>query len=131
MLLLYTYAELKGSFVQAQASALKLHLDHGRRMQGWGGIFGKVMGNSKEQGHTLKIPKSNSGDSVASYFAMRKSSMGRTADGGLRPLLNNKFIFQTGMLDQVNLRNAEASISKRKISSHNPFGGLPDLLCAL
>ena len=38
---------------------------------------------------------------MASYFALRKSSMGRTADGALRPMLNNEFVFQTGMLDQV------------------------------
>ena len=43
----------------------------------------------------------DSGDRVFSYFAMRKSSLGRAPDGGLRPLLNNAFVFQTGMLDQV------------------------------
>lgn len=89
--------------MQAQTSPVKLRIDHGRRLQGWGGIFGKVLGAGKEEGHTLKVPKSGSGDSVASYFAMRKSSMGHTVDGGLRPLLNNKFVFQTGMLDQVSL----------------------------
>lgn len=53
------------------------------------------------EGKALRTPKGNSGDAVVMYFAMRKSSMGRTADGGLRPLLNDEFVFQTGMLDQV------------------------------
>ena len=30
--------------------------------------------------------------------------MGRTANGALRPMLNNEFVFQTGMLDQVTRR---------------------------
>jgi hypothetical protein len=39
-------------------------------------------------------------DVVESYFGMRKSSMGKTGDGVLRMLLNNKFVFQYGPLDQ-------------------------------
>ena len=78
-------------------------MDHGgRSLQGWGDIFGGFAKHHKtEEGHTLKLPKSGGGDSIATYFAMRKSSMGKTTDGGLRPLLNNEFVFQTGMLDQV------------------------------
>ena len=39
---------------------------------------------------------------MASYFGMRKVHVGRTKDGALRPMINNEFVFQTGMLDQVN-----------------------------
>jgi len=38
-------------------------------------------------------------DAVGSYFGMRKISLG-VAGGVLRPLLNNNFVFQIGMLDQ-------------------------------
>ena len=92
---------LENNLMQAQTNPVKLRLEHARRLQGWGGILGKVLGAGQGEGHTPKLPKSGSGDLVSSYFAMRKSSMGRTADGGLRPLLNNQFVFQTGMLDQV------------------------------
>ena len=40
------------------------------------------------------------GDSVGSYFAMRKVSLGKDAQGRTRILLNNKFVFQVGALDQ-------------------------------
>ena len=40
------------------------------------------------------------GDSVDSYFAMRKISLGKDAQGRLRPMLNNKYVFQVGALDQ-------------------------------
>ena len=40
------------------------------------------------------------GDSVDSYFAMRKSSLGKDTQGRTRMMLNNKFVFQIGMLDQ-------------------------------
>ncbi len=40
------------------------------------------------------------GDSVDSYFAMRKISLGQDAQGRTRILLNNKFLFQIGALDQ-------------------------------
>jgi beta-galactosidase/beta-glucuronidase len=39
-------------------------------------------------------------DQVSSYFAMRKISMAPDANGVQRMLLNNKFIFQYGPLDQ-------------------------------
>lgn len=39
-------------------------------------------------------------DEVKSYFAMRKSSLGMGKDGVQRILLNNKFVFQHGPLDQ-------------------------------
>ena len=40
------------------------------------------------------------GDSVASYFGMRKIALGKDAKGILRPMLNGKFVFQLGPLDQ-------------------------------
>lgn len=39
-------------------------------------------------------------DEVTSYFGMRKVSVGKDDKGILRPMLNNKFIFQIGVLDQ-------------------------------
>ncbi|MBE7175862.1 MAG: beta-galactosidase [Mucilaginibacter polytrichastri] len=39
-------------------------------------------------------------DAAKSYFAMRKSSIGPDANGILRMLLNNEFVFQYGPLDQ-------------------------------
>jgi len=39
-------------------------------------------------------------DSVASYFAMRKISLGKDARGIMRPMLNGRCIFQIGPLDQ-------------------------------
>lgn len=39
-------------------------------------------------------------DEVGSYFAMRKISMGKDANGIQRMLLNNEFVFQYGPLDQ-------------------------------
>ncbi|MGY0034825.1 hypothetical protein [Pedobacter sp. NJ-S-72] len=39
-------------------------------------------------------------DEIKSYFAMRKISMGPDAKGIQRMLLNNKFVFQYGPLDQ-------------------------------
>ncbi|CAL1519779.1 sugar-binding domain-containing protein [Chitinophaga sp. MM2321] len=39
-------------------------------------------------------------DEVQSYFAMRKSSIGKDANGIQRMLLNNEFVFQYGPLDQ-------------------------------
>ena len=39
-------------------------------------------------------------DGVGSYFAMRKISLGKDAQGRTRPLLNNKFVLQVGALDQ-------------------------------
>ncbi|XHR95494.1 glycoside hydrolase family 2 protein [Mucilaginibacter sp. UC70_90] len=39
-------------------------------------------------------------DEVGSYFAMRKISLGADANGIQRMLLNNKFVFQYGPLDQ-------------------------------
>ncbi|MFF0147357.1 glycosyl hydrolase family 2 [Amycolatopsis sulphurea] len=42
----------------------------------------------------------SSGDSVRSYFGMRSVSVGKTADGKQRMLLNGKFVMQLGPLDQ-------------------------------
>ncbi len=39
-------------------------------------------------------------DRVDSYFAMRKIGLGKDAQGRMRILLNNKFVFQVGALDQ-------------------------------
>jgi hypothetical protein len=39
-------------------------------------------------------------DSVGSYFGMRSISLGKTADGKTRMLLNGKFVMQVGPLDQ-------------------------------
>ncbi|MBC9912005.1 glycoside hydrolase family 2 protein [Chitinophaga varians] len=39
-------------------------------------------------------------DEVKSYFAMRKSSIGKDNNGVQRMLLNNRFVFQFGPLDQ-------------------------------
>jgi len=39
-------------------------------------------------------------DRVTSYFGMRKISMAKDEKGKLRPMLNNKFIFMAGPLDQ-------------------------------
>jgi len=41
-----------------------------------------------------------SGDTVQSYFAMRKTSVGKDKDGIMRMMLNDEFIFQHGPLDQ-------------------------------
>ena len=41
-------------------------------------------------------------DHVRAYFGMRKVSLGRVGgEKSLRPLLNDKFVFHMGMLDQV------------------------------
>ena len=41
-------------------------------------------------------------DHVRAYFGMRKISLGRIGgEKNLRPLLNDKFVFHMGMLDQV------------------------------
>ncbi len=51
--------------------------------------------------YTLKVSLAGkSGDSVRSYFALRKVSLGKDAQGRTRILLNNKFVFQVGALDQ-------------------------------
>ena len=43
-------------------------------------------------------------DHVRAYFGMRKVSLGRVGnEKALRPLLNDKFVFHMGMLDQVSL----------------------------
>jgi len=39
-------------------------------------------------------------DEVTSYFGMRKVSLAKDAAGILRPMINNKFVFQIGVLDQ-------------------------------
>jgi hypothetical protein len=49
--------------------------------------------------YTLKVTLS-SGDAVDSYFGMRKIALGHDAQGVTRLFLNNKPLFQYGMLDQ-------------------------------
>jgi len=39
-------------------------------------------------------------DTVSSYFAMRKIALGKDEKGVTRPMLNGKFVFQVGPLDQ-------------------------------
>ena len=39
-------------------------------------------------------------DQVKSYFGMRKIALGKDEKGVVRPMLNNKFVFQSGPLDQ-------------------------------
>jgi beta-galactosidase/beta-glucuronidase len=46
----------------------------------------------------LKVKRGQ--DEVASYFGMRKVSLGKDAKGVTRILLNGKFVFQVGVLDQ-------------------------------
>ncbi|NSL88266.1 beta-galactosidase [Chitinophaga sp. Mgbs1] len=53
--------------------------------------------------YDLKLTVTRKGkviDEVKSYFAMRKSSIGKDANGIERMLLNNRFVFQYGPLDQ-------------------------------
>ncbi len=46
-------------------------------------------------------------DHVRAYFGMRKISLGRVGgEKNLRPLLNDKFVFHMGMLDQASHRHA-------------------------
>ena len=49
---------------------------------------------------TLSPPGGGEGDRVAGYFGLRKISVGKGADGILRVMLNNRFLFQYGPLDQ-------------------------------
>ena len=46
------------------------------------------------------IRKGKAIDEVKGYFGMRKISLGKDENGTLRMLLNNKFVFQYGPLDQ-------------------------------
>ena len=55
-------------------------------------LYDLVMVLRDKDGHTL--------DSVRSYFGMRKISLGKEEDGITRIMLNNKFVFQFGFLDQ-------------------------------
>jgi beta-galactosidase/beta-glucuronidase len=48
--------------------------------------------------YTLKLKLAN--DVVSGYFAMRKIAIGKDEKGVTRPLLNGKFLFQSGPLDQ-------------------------------
>lgn len=48
----------------------------------------------------VQDPDGSAGDSVASYFGMRKIALGKDDKGILRPMLNGKFVFQVGPLDQ-------------------------------
>ena len=45
-------------------------------------------------------------DHVRAYFGMRKIKLGRVGgEKNLRPLLNDKFVFHVGMLDQVTIES--------------------------
>lgn len=56
----------------------------------------------------------NQADHVRAYFGMRKISLGRVgSENSLRPLLNDKFVFHMGMLDQVRLSHLAVE-SKQK-----------------
>ncbi|MDT8915883.1 LamG-like jellyroll fold domain-containing protein [Amycolatopsis sp. PS_44_ISF1] len=83
--------------------------DHGR-VVGWAtGEAGKPLRLKLNRPHLwtpddpflydLRVSLS-SGDSVGSYFGMRSISVGKTADGKQRMLLNGKFVMQLGPLDQ-------------------------------
>ncbi|HSU68478.1 MAG TPA: glycoside hydrolase family 2 TIM barrel-domain containing protein [Tepidisphaeraceae bacterium] len=50
--------------------------------------------------HVKLTSKGKVSDEVESYFAMRKISLGKDEQGITRMLLNNKFVFQVGPLDQ-------------------------------
>ena len=50
--------------------------------------------------HVKLTSKGKVTDEVESYFAMRKVSLGKDEGGITRMLLNNKFVFQVGPLDQ-------------------------------
>jgi hypothetical protein len=51
-------------------------------------------------GLKVELGQGASTDSVDSYFAMRKISLGKDAQGRQRIFLNNKFLFEVGALDQ-------------------------------
>lgn len=51
-------------------------------------------------GLKVDLEKGATTDSVQSYFAMRKVSLGKDAQGRQKIFLNNKFVFQVGALDQ-------------------------------
>ena len=50
--------------------------------------------------HVKLVARNKTADEVDSYFAMRKISLGKDERGITRILLNNKFVFQVGPLDQ-------------------------------
>src|SRR6185312_8911986 len=50
--------------------------------------------------HVKLVSKGKTADEIDSYFAMRKVSLGKDDAGFTRILLNNKFVFQVGPLDQ-------------------------------
>jgi hypothetical protein len=50
--------------------------------------------------HVKLVSKGKTTDEVDGYFAMRKISLGKDERGFTRILLNNKFVFQVGPLDQ-------------------------------
>ena len=58
-------------------------------------------------------------DYVRAYFGMRKISLGRVGgEKNLRPLLNDKFVFHMGMLDQVRLFTAKSMVSRLLLKMH-------------
>lgn len=54
-------------------------------------------------------------DHVRAYFGMRKISLGRVGkEKNLRPLLNDKFVFHIGMLDQVSTPACQERKEKKR-----------------
>ncbi|KAB2653099.1 MAG: beta-galactosidase [Verrucomicrobia bacterium] len=49
---------------------------------------------------SVQSSQSHQGDTVESYFGMRKVSVGKDKDGITRILLNNRFVLHNGVLDQ-------------------------------
>jgi hypothetical protein len=49
---------------------------------------------------TIEDPSNKTLDRVRGYFGMRKTSLGKDANGITRLMLNNEFVFQLGPLDQ-------------------------------
>lgn len=99
-----TSVHLQAKVAQSNPRNQKENGSSSRRLKGLDSFMDLLFGGNKVKttGHRLRAPKSGGPrDSVTSYFGMRKSSMGKTPDGGLRPMINNEFVFQTGMLDQV------------------------------
>lgn len=55
---------------------------------------------SPDSPHLYSLRMRTNSDAVQSYFGMRKISLGKDEKGITRIMLNNKFVFQNGMLDQ-------------------------------